>query len=181
MSKQGMQITVLATYIDSFAKDLGLVPANYENLDVLADGIGLAIKEAKGTLTDIRDHSRSHSQAIEWAFYALSAEGGKPRCRICNRVLDQPNDPSTDNCGGDCVKCMADSGDPDCIKAMEKLSGSDKHEWPRPEFIQLTSVAPLGPTTKVRVKTRDGSGVVGWETVEVPSDGAPVLTKGRLP
>jgi len=44
-----------------------------------------------------------------------------PTCNICGRVLDVAQDPSSRNCGGDCVRCMAESGDPDCIKTMEAL------------------------------------------------------------
>ena len=32
-------------------------------------------------------------------------------CRACGRAMD-----SRDNCGGDCVYCMAEAGDPECIK-----------------------------------------------------------------
>lgn len=41
------------------------------------------------------------------------------RCNICGVVMDQPDLPETKNCGGDCLKCMAEIGeDPDCINAM---------------------------------------------------------------
>lgn len=41
------------------------------------------------------------------------------RCEICNRVLDNPNDmPASEDCDGDCTKCMADEGDPNAILAM---------------------------------------------------------------
>jgi len=44
-------------------------------------------------------------------------------CSICKRELDNPKDPTTRNCGGDCLKCMAEIGqDPDCIKAMNKIA-----------------------------------------------------------
>ena len=41
-------------------------------------------------------------------------------CLTCRGPLDVPGDPSTRNCGGDCVRCMANSGDPDCIQAMKE-------------------------------------------------------------
>lgn len=34
-------------------------------------------------------------------------------CRICNKQMTEE-----ENCGGDCVKCMAEAGDPDCIRRM---------------------------------------------------------------
>jgi hypothetical protein len=42
------------------------------------------------------------------------------KCKICGRELDNPDDPTTKDCGGDCLKCMAEIGkDPDCIAAMK--------------------------------------------------------------
>ena len=41
-------------------------------------------------------------------------------CSICKRPLDQPGDPTTEDCGGDCLRCMAEIvEDPDCIAAMQ--------------------------------------------------------------
>lgn len=42
-------------------------------------------------------------------------------CQICKRELNQENDPTTEDCGGDCLKCMASAGDPECIKAMTEI------------------------------------------------------------
>jgi len=36
-------------------------------------------------------------------------------CSICGIVMDQEDLPETSNCGGDCLMCMAESGDPGCI------------------------------------------------------------------
>lgn len=33
-------------------------------------------------------------------------------CKTCGKPMD-----NRDNCGGDCVFCMAEAGDPECIKA----------------------------------------------------------------
>ena len=38
------------------------------------------------------------------------------KCQYCKRLLDDPKDPTTRDCGGDCLRCMAQIGeDPDCI------------------------------------------------------------------
>lgn len=37
-------------------------------------------------------------------------------CGICNRPLG--TSPDTVDCGGDCLRCMAEAGDPDCILHM---------------------------------------------------------------
>jgi hypothetical protein len=42
-------------------------------------------------------------------------------CNICHRLLDQPDDSSTVNCGGTCRRCMAEAGEPDCVDAMREL------------------------------------------------------------
>jgi hypothetical protein len=43
------------------------------------------------------------------------------KCDTCGRLLDVPSDPRSTNCGGDCLQCMADAGDPDCIKSIAAL------------------------------------------------------------
>jgi hypothetical protein len=46
-----------------------------------------------------------------------------PNCHICKRELDDPNDPTTRNCGGDCLRCMAEiAEDPDCILGMRRIA-----------------------------------------------------------
>jgi hypothetical protein len=45
------------------------------------------------------------------------------RCRMCKRPLNQFGDPTTRDCDGDCLRCMAEIGDPDCIAAMTKIIG----------------------------------------------------------
>jgi hypothetical protein len=47
-------------------------------------------------------------------------------CLICKRLLNNPNDPLSMDCGGDCLQCMADAGDPDCIRHVEELKRNSK-------------------------------------------------------
>ena len=42
-------------------------------------------------------------------------------CDICHRPLDQTDDPGTRSCGGTCLRCMAEVGDPDCAETMRRL------------------------------------------------------------
>jgi hypothetical protein len=41
-------------------------------------------------------------------------------CKTCQRLLDQPQDSFSADCGGDCVLCMANSGDPDCQRFVRR-------------------------------------------------------------
>lgn len=41
-----------------------------------------------------------------------------PQCGTCGCLLDNPGDSGSLDCGGDCRRCMADAGDPDCLAAM---------------------------------------------------------------
>jgi hypothetical protein len=44
------------------------------------------------------------------------------RCKLCKRVLDDPDDPLSKDCGGDCLYCMATIGeDLDCINAVRRI------------------------------------------------------------
>lgn len=45
----------------------------------------------------------------------------KPKCKICERQLNDPEDPTTKDLGGDCLKCMAEVGDPHAINQMKDL------------------------------------------------------------
>lgn len=49
-------------------------------------------------------------------------------CRICGQQLDQPGKPDTGDCAGDCVRCMADCGDPDALETMSKVE-PDNPKW----------------------------------------------------
>ncbi|HDR9756628.1 hypothetical protein KDX16_16195 [Burkholderia vietnamiensis] len=49
-------------------------------------------------------------------------------CRICGQQLDQPGKPDTGDCGGDCVRCMADYRDPDALETMRKVE-PDNPQW----------------------------------------------------
>lgn len=41
-------------------------------------------------------------------------------CQTCKRELDVPGDIRSENCGGDCLQCMAEFGDPDCREALRE-------------------------------------------------------------
>ena len=46
------------------------------------------------------------------------------KCLICKRTLDDPNDRTTKNCGGDCLRCMAECGDEDCQHELDEIMSS---------------------------------------------------------
>lgn len=43
------------------------------------------------------------------------------KCLTCKRVLNNVEDSKSRDCGGDCLQCMADCGDPDCIEELRNL------------------------------------------------------------
>jgi anti-anti-sigma factor len=42
------------------------------------------------------------------------------KCRICGQTLNVSSKPETLDCGGDCLKCMADSGDAECVEMLRQ-------------------------------------------------------------
>lgn len=48
----------------------------------------------------------------------MAAQDGN--CRICNVPLNQPDDPATKDCGGDCLSCMASVGDEQCQRELDE-------------------------------------------------------------
>ena len=50
---------------------------------------------------------------------------GIKNCQICLKRLDTDN-PLREDCGGDCLECMADIvEDPDCIEKVKKIRGEN--------------------------------------------------------
>jgi hypothetical protein len=64
-----------------------------------------------------RDWLTKYADVAVQARRAAMAQGA-PTCGICERVLDNPQDPVSQNCGGDCLQCMADAGDPEAVAAI---------------------------------------------------------------
>jgi hypothetical protein len=70
------------------------------------------------------------------------------RCLICRKIMDVPDDLLSTNCGGDCVECMADAGDPDCQRTVNEVRPGTyelEDEVNMDAFSQIPEVAmPLG-------------------------------------
>ncbi len=50
-----------------------------------------------------------------------------PKCKLCKREMDIKGDLTSKDCGGDCLRCMAEIGkDPDCIKEMYEITKEEK-------------------------------------------------------
>ncbi len=50
-------------------------------------------------------------------------------CNFCGRKLDDPDDETTRDCGGDCLQCMAViAEDEDCIAALEAILHERRRE-----------------------------------------------------
>lgn len=59
-------------------------------------------------------------EALADALAARAAAKWKAEhCLTCQRRLDVPGSVGSRNCGGDCLECMADAGDPDCAAALQ--------------------------------------------------------------
>jgi hypothetical protein len=51
-----------------------------------------------------------------------AAQKAPERCGICSEPLDVPGDPLSTSCGGDCVRCVASFGDPDCEEMVRRVN-----------------------------------------------------------
>ena len=50
-------------------------------------------------------------------------------CNICGRDLDDPDDETSRDCGGDCLRCMAlFAGDPDCALSLAAIEWRSMRE-----------------------------------------------------
>lgn len=79
-------------------------------------------------------------------------------CRICGQQLDQPGKPDTGDCAGDCVRCMADCGDPDALETMSKVE-PDNPKWKPAEGdwlgLQITVDSDLQEVSRLTTMMRD--------------------------
>ena len=50
-------------------------------------------------------------------------------CGICGGPLDVEGMPCTLNCGGDCELCMAEFGDPDCARSLQRPPTQAEEEF----------------------------------------------------
>lgn len=100
----------------------------------------------------------------------------KEHCHSCGVEMDELNNPFTRNCGGDCLKCMAESGDTDCKAFMDFVNE------PIPDFVKIKQAKQrlINDQSKYRAKRifdRGLDGVIeymnnsqsaqGWELVSV--------------
>lgn len=101
-------------------------------IEPLVDGSFLLVRyEAIGRALPTSDHwYPSLSEVFDEceAVYGVEQADWQQRdslpghpCRTCGRPLDEPRDPLSVSCGGDCLACMAECGDPDCEEAVEAL------------------------------------------------------------
>jgi anti-anti-sigma factor len=106
--------------------------ANLEYLDSSGLGaiVGLKVSAiSRGCVLDLKNLTPRVKQLLTITnlmqlFSAIS------RCRICGQELNIPFKPETLDCGGDCLKCMADSGDPECVETLRQTL-ADRGSTPR--------------------------------------------------
>ena len=102
-------------------------------------------------------------------------------CSICKGPLDDPRYPETQDCGGDCLRCMADiASDPDCIDSMsqirrEKISravnlaiqygshdGAHHKDWVIDQMVRILAGPRYEDTIKKAKAGEDGPETYRW-------------------
>lgn len=75
---------------------------------------------------------------------------------MCKRLLDNPDDPVSGDCGGDCVACMASCEDPECIQhvrgvieAMVAAVASEAHDQDAIKLLRFHGFVVLPTVTVV--------------------------------
>jgi hypothetical protein len=107
-------------------------------------------------------------------------------CSFCKRPLNDPRDRSTDDCGGDCVLCMAEIvEDPSSIRYCREILNLRKelcigytHYWEQPshtpeEFDKISAVvAKIVRLSNVKICGGDGTGRPTFGPLEIMMNGA---------
>lgn len=52
-------------------------------------------------------------------------------CSTCSIQLDNPDDPTTEDLGGDCLYCMFEAGDPDATISLVNIQQKQLREFKR--------------------------------------------------
>lgn len=47
-------------------------------------------------------------------------------CHMCGKILDNPIDALSGDCGGDCLLCMAECDDPACFDSVKEIVAAGK-------------------------------------------------------
>jgi hypothetical protein len=68
-----------------------------------------------------RDWLTKYADVAVAAMRAAVEEGGALVCLSCWRFLGNPQDPLSQDCGGHCLQCMAEAGDPEAVAAVAAL------------------------------------------------------------
>lgn len=71
-----------------------------------------------------RDYLTKYADVAVAAHRAV-AESGALVCTSCRRLLGNPQDPLSQDCGGHCLQCMADAGDPAAASAVLDIKKQD--------------------------------------------------------
>lgn len=100
---------------------------------VAEPGLGFFIQKRESIPADTLDMPKlpeEFTSLLTQVFAPNHTTGAKDGaiCNICKRPMNKDDDPTSENCGGDCLRCMADhAGDPDCKAKMFELTGDRKY------------------------------------------------------
>lgn len=92
----------------------GLTKREYMATKIMASLVGNTNRITLAVDSKLSEFAVQHADELLKAL-----EPHDDRCNVCKRKLNQVNDSSTKNCGGDCLKCKAEAGDPDAMREMD--------------------------------------------------------------
>lgn len=124
-----------------------------------SSALGRTVRVDSEVMAELRDYAGTCKITVgavvrRLAFGLPMVDVSQPKddeCGNCRVELNQPDDPRTLDCGGDCLNCMANAGDPDCRVRIAYIVAADcvPTDWADP---LLSAVRPLtDDTTRIAI------------------------------
>ncbi len=103
----------------------GTVNVNRHHIIIASHGSKLVAKSLETLREELPDH---HMILEAMALYYVGPDAAKidpvrPKCNVCDTELVDDIKKLNFDCGGTCLKCMAEWGDEECARAVSKISG----------------------------------------------------------
>jgi anti-sigma B factor antagonist len=122
----GKSTTVLREVVQPLIVRGGRIALDFADLEYLdSSGLGAIVGLKVSAMTrghyglELRNLTPRVKQLLTIT-NLLQLFSANSKCRICGQEMNVPFKPETLDRGGDCLKCMADSGDPECVETLRQ-------------------------------------------------------------
>lgn len=91
---------------------------------MIINRVGLTPEQSANTFTDADLEGMitgNNPLANAWRELLAHRKAIDSKCNVCSVPLGTDHHQANFDCGGTCMKCMAEAGDPDCVRSLEEI------------------------------------------------------------